>query len=1053
MRSITSSGRARAWQVAVILAAIVAPARAERHPIRVFTTADGLASSVVLDIAADSRGFLWFATRNGLSRFDGSEFRTYTTEDGLPNPVVNAIVETSEGDYWIATNGGGVCRLNLDAGPAIFACQNVGDTFLSNRVNVLHEDRRRRIWMGTDNGLFRMERDGRAWNIEPVVVDGLPAGLQMASRAVYEDEQGRVWVGLPQGLLRLDPDRRPTLYTLRGRGPYNVRQIVEHDGTLWVGLNFGLLAFRPETRTGAPSLVRTELHPIRGCVGADRAALSLPTTAGDACLTDARSGLASNFVGGLARTPNGQLWIATIGGLAYVDDAGFTSISTREHLAAAAVSRLVPDRHGRIWLATDAGAMRLSPQGMVTYGRNDGLGHPRVRTIFERAGRVYAVSGDWVINRFDGRGFTAFRPPVPEGAAYGYYSHGAFLDRSGRWWLLTNRGLHRLSPGSLERSVRSMPAAIYTEHDGLPHDRVDRLFEDARGDLWIATRSSEVPINLARWDRATGRIHTVRDGFGAEHQFPMAFAEDRLGAVWIGFEGGGLARYRDGRFTVFGAAHGVPISVTALHVDASGRLWIASGSAGLSRLDDVAGESLRFVRYTTADGLSSNNLQCITSDRWGRIYVGTSRGVDRLNPATRRVKHFSTSDGLAHDYVTAAVPDRAGHLWFGTNDGVSRLVPVPDAPAPIPPVWIDRVRAGGALRQVPELGASDVADLTLAAGQNHLEVAFFSTGHGTGDPLRYRYRLDGAEHEWNGPTDRRVVHYASLAPGRYRFVVEAINADGAASTAPATVSFTVLPPVWRQWWFISLGVVVMMLTLYTGHRYRLAHLLALERVRTRIAADLHDDIGGSLSRIALQSEVGRRAMEMAAVPAARTFREIGDTARTLLDELDDVVWSVDPRQDDLASVERRLREFAAEVLGAAGIRWTIHGAASLDRWSLDPASRRHLLLVLKEGVTNIARHAGTCTAHLDLRLSDGILRVELSDDGRGFDARSWPTDELGHGLDNMRARARALGGRLDIQSGDGRGTRIVLTVPMRRRWRMNMRWRTRRHIAEHRPGP
>ncbi|MGH9387854.1 MAG: two-component regulator propeller domain-containing protein [Vicinamibacterales bacterium] len=1054
------------WRSALLFlafGALAAPARAERLPIKIYTTADGLASSVILDIVSDSRGFLWFATRNGLSRFDGSEFRTYTTDDGLSNPVVNRFLETSDGDYWVATNGGGVCRFNIEAragtpgsstaaaGPGqrapLFTCYSVGDNFLSNRVNVLYEDRRRRIWMGTDNGVFRLERTDGAWHADPVVVEGLPAGTETASRALYEDSEGRLWVGLTHGFLRLDPDRRPTLYAVRGRGTHNVSQIIEHDGALWLGLNFGLLAFRPERQLAESNVQRTLLNPVRACFGPDGAASPVPTAAGEACLSDARGDLPNDFVEAFARAPNGRLWIATRhGGLAYLEGTKLTSLSTAASLAAVTVSRLALDRQGQLWIATYAGAMKLAPDGLVTYGPDDGLGHPRIRTLLEQAGQLFAVSGDWIVNRFDGRRFEAMKPRIPEGATFGYYSHGAFLDRSGRWWLLTDRGLYRLKSGaSLEHSARQPPEAVYSSRHGLPDDRVERLFEDSRGDIWIATRSRDA-LNLSRWERTTAMVRTFREGFGPEHKFPLAFTEDAHGAVWVGFEGGGLARYHDGRFAIFGASDGVPPGVMALHVDRSGRLWMASSSAGLSLLRDVAASLPRFERYTTAEGLSSNNIQCMTEDRWGRIYLGTSRGIDRLDPVTRRVKHFTTSDGLASDYVTAALRDSNGTLWFGTNDGVSRLVPVPDAPVPAPPIWIGEVRAGGALLPISELGATALADLTLASGQNHLQITFFGVGFGTGRPLRYRYRLDGAEAEWTGPTDQRVVHYANLAPGRYRFIAEAVNADGIVSERPATVSFAVLPPFWQRWWFMSLAVLAIGAGLYSAYRYRLRQLLALERVRTRIAADLHDDIGGSLSRIAIQSEVARRTAGDAAGISARTLTQIGDTARTLVDALDDVVWSVDPRQDDLASVERRVREYAADVLGARGVRWTFNSAGDLDRVSLDPESRRHLLLLLKEGITNVARHAAARAAQLDLRVSGGTLHAELNDDGQGFDpaVAEAAAGTMGRGLANMRARARQLGGRLDILSAPGRGTRLILTAPVQRR-RMFMRlWEGRR---------
>jgi signal transduction histidine kinase len=286
-----------------------------------------------------------------------------------------------------------------------------------------------------------------------------------------------------------------------------------------------------------------------------------------------------------------------------------------------------------------------------------------------------------------------------------------------------------------------------------------------------------------------------------------------------------------------------------------------------------------------------------------------------------------------------------------------------------------------------------------------------------------------------------VVHYASLAAGRYRFIVEAMTADGVVSEQPAIVSFTVLSPVWRRWWFVSLTALSFAAILYSVYRYRLARVIELERMRTRIAADLHDDIGGSLSRIAIQSEVVRREAGEPAGAPDRRLGEIAETARNVVAALGDVVWSVDPRQDSIGSVERRVREYAADVLGACGIRWTFQGSDHLDRLALNAQARRDLLLLLKEAVTNIAHHAGATSASLCLKLTGGELRAELRDDGCGFDESSLhPNPNCnGHGLANMRARAARLGGQLEINSVPGAGTALLLRVPLLRR-RMNMRF-------------
>jgi signal transduction histidine kinase/ligand-binding sensor domain-containing protein len=1025
-------------------------ARGERLAIRTYTTADGLGSSVVLHIHTDSRGFLWLATRNGLSRFDGTEFRSYGGEDGLVQPVINFVLETRDEGLWVATNGGGVCRFNADATALPrFACITVGDDFLSNRVNVMHQDRRGRIWLGTDRRLFHLERDGTTWRARPVTVPG-GAGLTVSTSVIHEDDAGRVWVGVLDGLLRIDPDDRMTLYRLSGRDAQPPRAIVARDGIVWIGYRFGLIGFRPPQELGTVGdLPRVMVATSSSCFPASEGHVLRELRVDEACLVELPPDLASPHVRSLLRDGSNRIWVGLTGALGVIGRDTFSIRRAGEQLGTDPPRALAQDREGHLWLATAIGAMKLAPDGVISFGPADGLVQTRVQHVLEHPDHgVVAISADWVINRFDGTRFRATTLGATAGA-FSYYSHGALVDRRGRWWLLTERGVLRLRPATtIDDAVKQLPEAAFTAADGVASTFVARAFEDSRGDLWLASRTQGSP-NVSRWNRATDRVESLAAVFGSRHLLPMAFAEDRRGAVWIGFEGGQLARYADGRITMFDIAHGVPASVTSLFVDRADALWIGSASEGIVVLRDLAADAPQFDHLTTADGLSTNNVQCVTEDMWGRLYFGTARGIDRFDPTTRRIRHFSTADGLPSDYVTTAMRGRDGSLWFGTTDGLARLLPTPDTRAMPSPVWIGEVRAAGTPWALPALGAADVAGIALPAGQNHVEIGFFGIGFGTGGPLRYRYRLD-SEREWSGPTDRRVVHYARLGPGRYRFLVEAINADGVVSARPASVVFTVEPPFWRRAWFLALTAAVVVAVAYVWHRARVARLIELERVRARIAGDLHDDIGGSLSRIAIQSEVARRdAVDPDGAPAQRLV-EIGDTARGVVESLGDVVWSVDPGQDDLGSVERRVREYAAEILGARGVRWTFHPSGTGESVALDPERRRDLLLFLKEGVTNIARHAEARVASLHLRLADGELHAELRDDGRGFDvAAATRGDGGGRGVANMRMRASRLGGRLGVTSAPGAGTTVVLTMPLSSRRRMYMRLWSRQPATDH----
>jgi signal transduction histidine kinase len=429
--------------------------------------------------------------------------------------------------------------------------------------------------------------------------------------------------------------------------------------------------------------------------------------------------------------------------------------------------------------------------------------------------------------------------------------------------------------------------------------------------------------------------------------------------------------------------------------------------------------------------LAGGAAYSIVEDGYGRVYVGTGRGVLRIDTARHLTSLFTPLDGLPHGSVRVAHAQRGGTLWFGTTDGVSRFVPGPPGEEPEPPIAVTAVQAAGEALPISELGVPEVPTFTLPPGQGQVEVEFVSVHSVPGQAVRYEYRLDGADEDWRGPSSERRLRFARLAPGRYRLEVRAVASGGRVSRHPATVSFVVLQPVWKRPWFVAAAALALGGAAYMGYRVRLAHLLSLERVRTRIATDLHDDVGSTVSRMAILSEVAKRQVEDTHAEAARVLEEIGTSARGLLDTTGDIVWAIDPRRDDGASLAARVREFGAGLLEARGIAWEFEASPEAEALKLDPEQRRQLLLIFKEALHNIVRHARCATAAVSIAASNGRLQAEIRDDGRGF-ADPTGNSSTGHGLDSMRARAARLGGELRIHSRPGTGTRLTLEVPLRR---------------------
>ena len=334
-------------------------------------------------------------------------------------------------------------------------------------------------------------------------------------------------------------------------------------------------------------------------------------------------------------------------------------------------------------------------------------------------------------------------------------------------------------------------------------------------------------------------------------------------------------------------------------------------------------------------------------------------------------------------------------------------------------------------RVVSELGERVISSLTLEPGERQVAIDYFGLNFAAGERLRYQYRLEGTNGDWSPPTAIRSVNYAGLSPGTYRFLVRAVMLSGATSATPASVSFRILPPVWQRWWFLATVCAFVVGLAALLHRYRVAQLLAVERVRTRIATDLHDDIGASLSQIAILSELARGDADTRP-DVADTLGRIAATSRELVESMGDIVWAINPRRDRVGDLLQRMRRFASDAFTGRDIDFSFR-APDLGRdQALAADLRREVLLIFKEAVNNIVRHARCHRVEIDVRIERDRLLLAVADDGQGLSAASGVELEQGQGLLSMQQRATRLDGCLDVTTAPGRGTSLVLRVPLRR---------------------
>lgn len=1030
----------------LVLLTLAMNAAAERLPLKIYSTADGLANDTVNRIVADSRGFLWFCTAEGLSRFDGDSFKNYGQNDGLPHRNTHDILETPEGRYLIATSGGLVSmnpagrrfrwnildlkleRTSTDA--ALFttypAPESMTDRKASKAFVSLAKDRAGNVFAMSGSNVYKVFPDGDGLRFEKLEFDPQTSRDGNLNK-IFVDSRDNLWIAGTFGLfLRTPAGVIGRIDAVGGNGFFEDR-----DGNIWADSG------------GEPLGIRRFSFP------AD------PSKPVPAELLTTKEGLLKNgFSNAIAELADGRILVSSDGRVFDFnpkDAAGarFRPLDDELFLGA-------KDKNGNIWFTTNGkGVARYSPNSFIVFDERDGLPKETITSIFGTpGGDVYATVGRTKLALVSGEKIESFTPSRLTSREW-LETYLDFESASGDFFVPSIDGLMRYSSPRA-----SSPAKVYTTADGLKKNAVTSSFEDSHGRIWFGVADTE--ISLHQLDLKTGRITQFgpRDGL-PQNSGPVAYGEDSDGNVWIGFYFGQILRYKDGRFRDF-TEEGLIArnSVSGFLSDSPGRLWISTTSRGLFRVDEATSDRPNFVNISTAQGLSSNQTNCLAKDVFGRIYIGTGLGINRLEPATGRVKIYTKNDGLPGSTISQCYSDAGQRLWFASNDSLISYMPtVENASAP-PPIFLDRISVSGKPRPVSELGESEIAGLELAPDENQIRMEFFAISFDVGETLRYQYKLN--DQEWSEPHDQRSVDL-NLAAGTYEFQVQAITADGVISQSPARVAFTIARPVWQREWFLVLAAVVVGLLIFLIYhrrtenlrrinsalteardaeerlrRAREERLAELQKVRSRIATDLHDDIGSSLTQIAVYSEVARQR-ERDQGNAGEALDMISTVTTDLVETMSDIVWAINPKKDHLQDLTQRMRRFASDVLTATSIDLDFRALAGETEIPLGANIRREVFLIFKETVNNIVKHSAATAAQIEFETDEHRLSIRFTDNGVGFDpqakigdgeTRDWKKMRGGNGLLNMAKRARELGGCYEIRSSVGGGTVVVLEVPL-----------------------
>jgi signal transduction histidine kinase/ligand-binding sensor domain-containing protein len=949
---------------------------AQLLPFHSYTTKDGLISNWVTAAIQDSYGYLWIGTNEGLSVYDGASFTNYTTLDGLSNNFITALVESKKhpGTIWIGTIQHGLSKYCNGR----FTKVPVGSTPLTNNVISIDEDENGTLWLGTSAGVFRVEGDSST---------AFPMGSTFANTvALASTPSGLIWMHAGAALLVCNSKGQrlasPHLPIERNEAIDWIN--TDRDGDIWVGTSRGqVMLFNDTTFMGVRRV--------------------------------------SKRTSGILVDSWGFAWLNTSDGVLKIRKSEFPNgpiihYGTGRGMPEAATWAVLEDREGTMWFQTGSkGLVKLTDVALQRFSSETYTG----AAVLDTGGHVWATdkSGLWEVWRQDEEGWNSFLHNLTE-LSINQNSGSLTFDRHSRLCLVRPNGSIEFYSVTHKKNA---PSAIQIQsklgtRQGFLRGSILCLCIDNQNRMWCSVEG--IGVLIMDLNPPCRRLSVLRFPGDLPISSVRAIFQDSNGDMWLGDYNGGLVLIPGSDWTKKRVRHftmndGLPDNgVRSFSEDGQRRVWVGTRYGGVGVYDGKG-----FHNLSIKDGLISNSIWDIARDSSNRMWLGTGSGLMFVNAGN--LHEFGWTNELIGNGTDFCAATSDGLIWFGrSGTHLSAFDPGKRTQNRVPPpVYITHIT-------VNDSAVSTTDQLEFPFDRNNCLIQFIGISFKDERNVQYQYRLNNAN--WSKPAKQRSVSLAALSPGEYAFEVRAINSDGIVSARPATLAFAIIPPLWQRWWFFALVVCLLAALMYSAYLYRVRQLLRVERLRTRIATDLHDDIGASLTRIALFSDIAKDEARASAPRLSDLADRIGNDARELLEAVSTLVWSIDPRHDQLEEVLTYMKEFAQEMFDMKGITYRFTAHPDLANLRLPVEVRRNLLLIFKESVNNVVRHSSCTEARVEMGLKNHELYFSIKDNGVGFSA-----EKRGHGLSNMRTRAEAAHGELTIASGAGEGTLVNLNVPVK----------------------
>lgn len=977
------------------------PAQAQSEYTRtLWRISDGLPEDTVSAIVESRKGVLWIGTTGGLARFDGSHIAVPARVQSLLANSIFTLTLGTDGTLWAGTEGSGLLRVRSGGVKTYSVREGLTDGF----VRKVLEDSRGRLWVGTDDGLFVM--DGLASDPERLRrVDQGPIA-PLAVHGITEDHTGRIWVGGSR-LIALDPDGTEKGYTLQGAySQTRVKSILEtRNGQLWVG-----------TVGGLQYLDKGQFHAVAGIRATVRT---------------------------LLEASDGTLWIGTIGDGVWTlhpseqrthsGEPGLrgwgklTRVSGQGLLPSETVLCLFEDDQRQIWIGTQAGLVRLNRTPVRVVPLPEG-GDPDYETISgDEHGTVWVAAQRLYLIRKD-----AARPVI-YGGLTNVTVRNVFRARDGALWIGTDgSGAYRIDGDEVRH---------YTAPNELTNNFIRGFLQDRDGAMWIAT------------DEGVSRIAEVGTGQSGAKKFTEAnglvyfstrsLLQDSSGSLWIGTDHG-LSLWKDGKFEQDAATIALAQEkVWSILEDRRGVLWFGTRDHGLFRYSTGA-----MQQFTTMQGLPSNSVYQILQDRTGRFWVTgpntiasvaeTDMERDPSLATMLSVQTYSLPFGAEGAQMYGGrqpagflAPDDS--LWFPTSRGAAHLEKVATVTAPAPQAVVDDVVEDGRSLS-PEPGRD--GRLLVAANVVRLSIAFTAISLRPQEGVRFRYKLEGFDTNWNAAGTSRIATYTNLRAGQYTFRVQAFNTANPASVSEFDLALVKVQVFYDTWWFYALcgvGITGIAWSLYRvrvrGMRTRFAAVL---EERNRLAREMHDTVIQGCTGISalLEAMASRVGEEAATKDGLLEYARV--QVRTTIDEARQAIWNMRHEREKDVDLIAALKGVAVQTSRdseAGELETVVAFEHDVERMAVAASVAHEILMTVREAIYNSVQHSRSGRVDMVLRARGEELTICVADNGCGFDMDGESVAAAGHyGIVGMRERVQQLGGQMELTSERGVGTRVQLRL-------------------------